>query len=309
MPSLTMGHRRGEVPLPKSRVVIAHDPDRSSGMKKAVALIGMPELNGKNVFIKPNFNTADPAPGSTHVDTLRTMVQMVKDQGASKIVVGDRSGPARTGKVFQEKGVFALAEQMGFECLILDEMPKDRYVKIKPPGSHWINGFRFAKPAREADAVISLCCLKTHQYGGHFTMSLKLSTGLVHRNNMTELHTSVLNQRNMIAEMNYAYKPALIVMDGVDAFYTGGPMSGALWKADLTFASTDRVALDAVGVAALKMHGTTSKLESKPTFKHDQIRRAIELGLGAPTPEDIDIVPADEDSRDVCDRIRPYLWK
>ena len=295
--------------MAKSKVVVALDPDRASGTMKVVEALGMPELKGKSVLIKPNFNTADPSPGSTHIDTLRTIVQMVKEAGASRITVGDRSGPAKTGKVFQEKGVFALAEQMGFECLILDEMPKDRYVKVKPPGSHWLNGFWFAKPALEADAVIGLCCLKTHQYGGHFTMSLKLTTGLVHRSNMTELHTSVLSQRNMIAEMNTAYKPALVVMDGVDAFYTGGPMSGARWKADLTFAATDRVALDAVGVAALKMHGTTSKIESKKTFEHDQIRRATELGLGVTAPEDIDLVAVDTESKETTDRIRPYLWK
>ena len=153
-------------------------------------------------------------------------------------------------------------------------MPKDRWTKIKPPGSHWANGFWFAKPVLEADAVVCLCCLKTHQYGGHFTMSLKLSTGMVHSKNMTELHTSVFNQRNMIAEMDWPYKPAIVVMDGVEVFYTGGPMSGARWKADLTFASTDRVALDAVGVATLKMHGTTNKLQERRIFELDQIRRA-----------------------------------
>jgi len=295
--------------LPKSKVAIALDPDRSSGTKKVVDIIGMPDLKGKNVLIKPNFNTADSPPGSTHNDTLSTMIQLVKDQGAARITIADRSGPARTSKVFQEKGVFALAERMGCECLVLDEMPKSRYIKIKQKGSHWLNGFWFARPAQEADAVISLCCLKTHQYGGHFTMSLKLTTGLVHRSNMTELHTSVINQRNMIAEMNVAYKPALIVMDGVEAFYTGGPMSGSLWKADLTLASTDRVAIDAVGVAALKMHGSTGKIESKRTFDHDQIRRAAELGLGVSGPDDVELVPADEGSRDVADRIRPFLWK
>jgi len=295
--------------MAKSKVVIALDPDRVSGTKKAVAALGMPDLEDKSVMVKPNFNTADPTPGSTHIDTLRTMIQLIKEQRPKKVVVADRSGPAKTSKVFQEKGVFALAEELGFECLILDEMPKSNYVKVRPPGSHWMNGFWFAKPVLEVDAVIGLCCLKTHQYGGHFTMSLKLTTGMVHRRNMTELHTSVLNQRNMIAEMNYAYKPALLVMDGVEAFYTGGPMSGSRWKADLTFASADRVALDAVGVATLKMHGTTSKMESRKTFQQDQIRRAVELGLGATSPDDIDLAPVDDASRDVADRIRPYLWK
>jgi uncharacterized protein (DUF362 family) len=295
--------------MAKSRVVIALDPDRMSGTKKAIAALGMPDLRDKSVMVKPNLNTADPTPGSTHIDTLRTMIQLIKEQRPKKIVVADRSGPAKTSKVFQEKGVFALAEELGFECLVFDEMPKNNFVKVRPPGSHWMNGFWFAKPVLEADAVIGLCCLKTHQYGGHFTMSLKLTTGMVHRRNMTELHTSVLNQRNMIAEMNYAYKPALLVMDGVEAFYTGGPMSGSRWKADLTFAATDRVALDAVGVATLKMHGSTPKLDNKPVFKQDQIRRAVELGLGATGPDNIEIVPADDASKDVVRAIAAVLAK
>lgn len=292
-----------------SKVAVALDPDRSSGTKKVVAEIGMPELKDKNVFVKPNFNTADPAPGSTHIDTLRTMIKLIKSQGPKKVIVGDRSGPANTSKVFQEKGVFALSEELGFDCLILDEMPKDRWVKIDPPGSHWINGFWFARPVLEADAVVSLCCLKTHQYGGHFTMSLKLSTGMVHSRNMAELHTSVINQRVKIAEMNWAYKPVLVVMDGVEAFYTGGPMSGSRWKADLTFASTDRVALDAVGVATLKIHGTTNKIQDKKIFEMDQIRRAAELGLGAKGPEEIEVVPVDEASRGITEEIRAVLSK
>lgn len=290
-----------------SKVVVALDPDRTRGTTKAVHALGMPSLAGKKVLVKPNFNTADPPPGSTHIDSIRTIIQLIKEQGPSKITVGDRSGPAKTGKVFQEKGMFALSQELGFDCLIFDEMEKDRWTKIVPPRSHWMNGFWFAKPVLEADAVISLCCMKTHQYGGHFTMSLKLTTGMVHRKNMTELHTSVINQRNMIAEMNWPYKPALIVMDGVEGFYTGGPMSGSIWKADLTFASYDRVAMDAVGLAALKMHGTTGKLEGRNIFEHDQIRRAVELGLGAKGPHEIELLAVDDSTAKITDKIRTVL--
>jgi uncharacterized protein (DUF362 family) len=295
--------------MPRSKVAVALDPDRMSGTRKVVATIGTPDLKGKTVLVKPNFNTADPAPGSTHIDTLRTMIELIKVQGPKKMIVADRSGPSKTSKVFQEKGVFSLGEELGFDCLLFDEMPKSNFVKVRPPGSHWVNGFWFAKPVLEADAVVGLCCLKTHQYGGHFTMSLKLTTGMVHRRNMTELHTSVINQRKMIAEMNYPYKPALVVMDGVEAFYTGGPMSGSRWKADLTFASADRVALDAVGVAALKMHGSTNKIQNKPIFRQDQIRRAVELGLGASSPDMIDIVAADDASKEVAEKIGRVLAK
>ena len=295
--------------MPISRVAIALDPDRANGLKKVVQTIGMPDIQGRKVLVKPNFNTADPTPGSTHVDTLGTMIELINSKDPGKVTVGDRSGPADTTKVFEEKGVFAMAERLGFDCLIFDEMPKERWTKVNPPDCHWLNGFWFAKPVLDADAVISLCCMKTHQYGGHFTMSLKLTTGCVHRRNMTELHTSIINQRKMIAEMNYPYKPSLIVMDGVEAFYTGGPMTGERWKADLTFASTDRVAIDAVGVAALKLHGSTKKIDDRRVFDHDQIARAIELGLGASGPGEVEIVPVDDQSRTVAENITAELEK
>jgi uncharacterized protein (DUF362 family) len=295
--------------MPIAKVAVALDPDRSKGTRKVVEALGLPDLKDKSVLVKPNFNTADPTPGSTHIDTIRAVVELVKTRGPKRIVLGDRSGPAKTSKVFQEKGVFALAEELGFECLIFDEMPKDRWVKIRPPGMHWINGFWFAKPVLEADAVIGLCCLKTHQYGGHFTMSLKLTTGMVHSRNMTELHTSVINQRNMIAEMNWPYRPTLVVMDGVEAFYKGGPMTGPRWKADLTFASSDRIALDAVGVAALKMHGTTDRVQRRAIFEQDQIRRAVELGLGVSGPDEVDIVPVDKASEPVAEKLSSILSK
>jgi len=289
-----------------SKVAVALDPDRKRAARNVVKEIGLPIIKGRSVLIKPNFNTADPAPGSTHNDTLLALVEMLKVEAPRSLTVADRSGPASTRDVFGEKGMFDLGEEEGFECLLFDEMPDDMYTKIEPPGSHWRDGFRFARPVLRADRVICLCCLKTHQYGGHFTMSLKLTTGMVHRLDMDELHSSP-HQRQMIAEMNYAYDPTIAVMDGVESFYSGGPMRGRVWKANLTLASRDRVALDAVGVAALKMHGTTEEIERRSVFEQDQIKRAVELGLGASRPEDIELVPVDDASADVAAKLEDAL--
>ncbi len=86
-------------------------------------------------------------------------------------------------------------------------------------------------------------------------------------------------------------------------------MKGKKWSANLTFASTDRIAMDAVGVAALKMHGTTRKIENRAVFEQDQIKRAVELGLGVTNPDDIELVPADEPSEEIVEKIRPFLFK
>jgi uncharacterized protein (DUF362 family) len=93
-------------------------------------------------------------------------------------------------------------------------------------------------------------------------------------NYMTELHNSA-HQRSMIAEINAAYAPALIVLDGVEAFTSGGPEAGTKVQAGVVLAASDRVALDAVGVAILRHLGTTANVSHGRVFEQDLIARAV----------------------------------
>jgi uncharacterized protein (DUF362 family) len=115
--------------------------------------------------------------------------------------------------------------------------------------SHWEQGFALPRVVRKAGGVVQTCCLKTHRYGGHFTLSLKNSVGFAAKlvpgnsyNFMRELHSSP-NQRRMIAEINTAYKPDLILLDGVQAFTNGGPDHGKMVESNVILAGTDRVAI------------------------------------------------------------------
>ena len=56
----------------KAQVAFVKTTDRVSGVKKALQLLNLAGIKGKNLFLKPNFNSADVAPGSTHNDTLST---------------------------------------------------------------------------------------------------------------------------------------------------------------------------------------------------------------------------------------------
>lgn len=289
-----------------SPVWIFSGSDRRMAFKSLAEAVDVTGLEGRSVLLKPNLNTADPAPGSSHYDTMDEALAWLRRMGAEKVIIGDRSGPADTREVMQEKGVFELASKHSAKPVVFDELGLDGYRKVENPGMHWRNGFHFVKLAEEVDATIGLCCLKTHAYGGHFTMSLKLATGMVHRHNMSELHSS-LHMRQMIAEINAAYRPRLVVMDGVEAFYRGGPMQGDRWKAGVTLASVDRVALDAVGVALLKLHGTTKEIEGKTVFGQDQIRRAVQLGLGAGSPDDIELIAVNQGAEKAAHEVRAVL--
>ena len=293
-----------------TKVSLVRTINRAEGVWKAVALLKDNPVRGKAVALKPNFNSADVTPGSTHIDTLRALVECVKEMGAKSITLAERSGPGLpTREVMEKKGVFDLAKELGFEILNLEEMGPEGWVHIRPKDSHWKDGFLFPRIYNETEAVVSTACLKTHQYGGHFTMSLKLAVGTVPRVGhefMKEMHSSPY-QRQMIAEINTAYSPKLIVLDGVDAFTTGGPAKGNLVQAGVMLAGSDRVAVDAVGVAILRFLGTTPEVSRGKIFEQDQIVRAAELGLGVKSAGEIQLVTGDPESEAYCRKIQEIL--
>jgi len=123
---------------------------------------------------------------------------------------------------------------------------------------------------------------------------------------MGELHGSP-HQRKLIAEINAAFKPALVVLDGIDAFVDGGPMTGKRAKGNAFLASTDRVAVDAVGVAILKVLGSNDQIMKPKIFDQEQIARAAQIGLGASSPTEIELFAADDQSREYRDRVAAVL--
>jgi len=297
-------------PAGKSRVLLIRTDNRAEGVRKAFAFFKEANpFRGKNVLVKPNFNTSDETPGSTHNDTLKEILEELRKAGAKKLTIGDRSGPEPTEQVFDKKGIRQLAGSYDADLLNFDELGPDGYVKVVPPGSHWQDGFLVARPVIEAEALISTCCLKTHAFGGVFTMSLKNSVGVVPRKGhtyMRELHSSP-HMRWMIAEINYAYKPTFVILDGLVAFVDQGPMTGPRKEANVFLAGVDRVAIDAVAVAVLKDLGSNEAIMKPKVFEQEQIVRAAELGLGVKSPEDIIIETPDAVSEAYAAKIRKFL--
>jgi uncharacterized protein (DUF362 family) len=296
----------------KARVSLVRTENRNLGVKKAIDLLKSNPFQGKAVILKPNLNSADATPGSTHIDTLRSLVSTLKAMGSKRITVAERSGPGDSTRAFMEKkGVFALAKELGFDIVDLQEMSADGWVHMRPRDSHWRDGFLFPRIYLESDSIVQTCCLKTHSFGGHFTLSLKNSVGMVARSGypyMQELHSSPF-QRQMIAEINTAYSPDLIVLDGVEAFTDGGPATGKRVEARVILAGNDRIAIDATGVAILRLLGTTHVVSEGPVFEQEQIERAAELALGVQSPDQIELVTEDPESEDFARQVIEILLK
>ena len=284
--------------MSKSKVYIVSTDNRAEGAKRCLEYWGLPDYTDKTVFVKPNFNTADPPPGSTHNDTLAALLRAVRKQNPKRIILGERCGPANTAEVFAAKGVAPICEETGAEFLNLEELAPEEWAEIERSGLHWPGGLMVPRALVEADAVITTCCLKTHGFGGVFSNSLKLAVGLTPKN-FELLHKSP-DMRKMIAEINLAYTPDLVLADAVEVFTDGGPMNGARHNANLMFTGNDRVALDAVGLAILKSIGSNSAIMDTPIFGQEQMLRAVELKLGVTSADDIEIVTDDDESAAAC---------
>lgn len=283
-----------------AKIALHKTTNRKEGVQTVMELIEYPSMRGKHVIVKPNFNTADPAPASTHNDTLSQLILEIKDRNASEITLAERSYQP-FDEVITEKGIKEMAEELGFKIQNLD---LDDYTQFKRDDLHWENGFRVPNIINKAEYIVTTCCLKTH-FKGVITMSLKLSVGILPKMHMKELHKSP-NINSMIAEINLAYEPDLIVMDGVKTFISGGPSRGTVADGNVILAGTDRVALDAVGTAILIELGT-DKIKRGHIFELEQISRAIELGIGIDSPDKIDFITADEESEEYANKIKKIL--
>ena len=283
----------------RSKVFVVKTEDRSRGIRTLLDHFDMRDFKGKTVALKANFNSADRFPASTHPDTVAILVKSLKKAGAKKITLAERSGMGVTGEVLRDLGIMDLSRSLGFDVNILDQVPEEGWVRVRRPDNHWKRGFLLAKIFHEANSIVQTCCLKTHRFGGHFTLSLKNSVGMVAKFDpkdgygyMNELHSSPF-QRLMIAEINREYNSSLVIMDGIEAFVSGGPDRGQLVRPCVILAGEDRVALDAVGVGILRLFGTTPEVAEGDIFEQEQIARAVELGVGAKSFDEVEIVPLD----------------
>lgn len=288
----------------RSRVALVTTGDRKHGVSQVLKLLDLSGVKGKKVVIKPNFNSADDTPGSTHNDTLAQLVTELHERNARHITLGESSGPPKTQGVMEKKGTFDLAREHRFEVVDYEQIAENDWIAF--PSEHWPQGYSLPRHVVEADYNVSTCCLKTHGFGGVFTMSLKLSVGLTPKSIRRTMHQSP-DMRRMIAELNTGYRPDLIVLDGVVAFTDGGPSRGQLKTGNVMIAGTDRIAVDAVGVAMLKHLGANAAIMGRKIFEQEQIARAVELKLGVESADAIELVTADAESQATANALRAIL--
>jgi len=203
---------------------------------------------GETVLLKPNFNTADPFPGSSDREFVSIVADLCHEAGAGEVLVGDSCTYfLKTAKVMAKWGVVEL--QAGRPWLKVVNFDEGKWVKKPLAAGRSLGSVSVPELLDKVDRLFLLPCLKTHKLA-QYTGALKLGVGLMKPNERLPMHLRQLQEK--IAELNLAFRPDLILMDARKCFISGGPMAGELREPGLILASTGRIAIDIEGVKLIQ---------------------------------------------------------
>ena len=299
-------------PPARGRVVLVKAAEPAGAVAACLDALDFKACAGRETAVKANFNSDDPFPASTHPATLAALLAELTRRGAAGLAVGERSGMGDTRRVLQRTGAADAVTGAGGRLVVLDDLPADGWQAFR--AEHWPQGFHAARLFSEAACAVQTMCCKTHRFGGHVTLALKNTVGLVAKrvageghDFMRDLHSSE-HQRAMIAEANLAWTPAVSLMDCREAFVDGGPERGTRAAPGVFLASDDRCALAAAAIALLRLHGMKGPAARGPIGETAQLARALALGLGA-RPATVEVVAVEPSGRDTAARLTAELAK
>ena len=245
---------------------------------------------GERVLLKPNMLSAKPpeAAVTTHPAVLRAVIELVREAGAVPLV-GDSPGIGGIRRVAERSGMLTVVEET---CATLVPFEEAR----ETAGCGTFRRFALAAPYLDADRVINLPKLKTHEMMT-MTCAVKNLFGAVVGAEKPAWHLQAGADRELFARMLleiYLLRPPdLTIVDAVVAMEGNGPASGDPRQVGLLMAGANAVAVD---VIAAEIAGIPKKL----LFVERQAER---LGIAGVDRTEIETVGTSLDEIGV----RPFL--
>jgi len=198
---------------------------------------------GERVLLKPNMLAGKPPEKAvtTHPEVLRGVIELVKGAGGIPLV-GDSPGIGGFRRVVEKSGMLRVVEETGAELVEFAE-------SVEVAGQGVFKRFELARPYLEADRLINLPKLKTHEMMT-MTCAVKNLFGAVVGAAKAGWHLKAGADRQMFArmllEIYLLRKPELTIVDAVTAMEGDGPGSGDPRQVGLLLAGTNAVAVDVI---------------------------------------------------------------
>ena len=214
-------------------------------LKQGLELLGgLESLIKKNekVLFKPNLVRSAKRERAVVTDpaVMENVFRIFREQGYEHLACGDSCGIGSAGKAMKECHMDAALEKYGVE---LKEFQDEQRVETLRGRT-----LTLAKDVLEADALVSVCKMKTHALE-RVTGAVKNQYGCICGMHKAMGHTQYPNAdifARMLADLNLTVKPRLYIMDGITAMEGNGPTSGDPIPMNVLLFSEDPVALDTV---------------------------------------------------------------
>ena len=234
-----------------SHVNAVHGPGLAAGLERLVEPFGgwaAIVAPGQRAAVKVNLlrGAAPEAAVCTHPETLRCVLRALKAAGATPFVAdspGGLNGPAKVARAYKLSGMAAVCLE---EQVPIVDVEDDRTVLTAPSG-RLFHSFPLGRAFADADAIIQVGVLKTHQLM-RLTGGVKLTYGCIPGLAKAKLHVRAQRREDfadMLLDLHLAVRPRFTVIDGIVAMEGQGPSNGKPRALGSLFAAEDCNALDA----------------------------------------------------------------
>jgi len=212
--------------------------------------------SGDRVLLKPNLLSAkEPDKAvTTHPAIVRVVAELVREAGGI-VLIGDSPGIGGFMRVAEKSGIYDAARGSGAALIEFKE-------GIELQGSGTFRSIRLARAYYEADKIINLPKLKTHEMMT-MTCAVKNLFGAVVGAEKAGWHLRAGRSQQLFArlllEIYLLKKPVLNIVDAITAMEGNGPGSGDPIKLGLLIAGVNPVAVDVIagrlaGIPAVLLH-------------------------------------------------------
>ena len=274
--SQTLQHGKSPVSGPQIRVFLAgmsrgatEQVAKSAVRAAAEATTDFSWLSkGDAVFIKPALNSGNPYPATTNPIAIGAVVELLKEKGADRVIVGDMCGiehvklspKGLTGssrRLMEASGLARAVQAAGAEIHFFEEAEWNAFYEDAPAaGSHWKHGLMMPNILKEVQHIILMPRCGRHVLAGS-TLGLKAAVGYWRTDTRLEYHRDASTFQEKTAEGNTVEtlrkKQRLVLSTADKILTTFGPDEGHVYQPEngLVIASESVVAHDMVSLAWL----------------------------------------------------------
>jgi len=233
-----------------------------------------------SVLIKPALNSGNPYPATTSAEAIGAMVELLKENGAGRVIVSDMSGiehvkltaeklEGSSRELMHASGMAEAALAAGAELYFPEEAGWEAFFEDTPiDTTHWKKGIMMPEIIQEVDHVVLMPRCSRHLLLGS-SLGLKCAVGYWRTDTRLEYHKIASTIQEKTADANTVRslrdKQRLVLTAATQILTTLGPDDGFIAEPEtgLVIASESIVAHDMVSLAWLLQNRLTMSEEER----------------------------------------------